>query len=196
MQQKYIDLIKLLGNERAKVAESLSKYSTFRLGGNADLFSQARSTDELVQAITFARELKITYFILGGGTNLLISDNGFRGLVIKNEARNLKVIGIRGKGEGTGSDFKAKAHSYFIEADSGVLVNRLVRFTLEANLSGLEPFLGQPGTVGGAIYINALNIAMNRFFGENVWSGKILTQKSEVKQVDGKYFKFGYDSSS
>lgn len=181
----YQKVINLLGRKVA-VNEPLSKYSSFRLGGAADLFLKAKTVDELAKAITIAKINKIPVFIMSGGTNLLISDEGFRGLVIKNETDRIRLVGIKGNN---------KIRSVFLEADSGVGVNRLVRYTLEQGLSGLEPFLGQPGSIGGAMWINAHNMRMGKYFGDSVYSATILDERGEMKKVSRSYFNFGYDES-
>ncbi|MBI4991007.1 UDP-N-acetylmuramate dehydrogenase, partial [Candidatus Gottesmanbacteria bacterium] len=187
MRPNYQKLTRLLGETRVLINEPLSKYSSFRLGGPADLFFKAKTTGELAQAIKQADSFSIPIFVLGGGTNLLISDKGFRGLVIKNETSGIKLIGVRGAA--------TKVKKVFLEVDSGVGVNRLVRFALDQGLSGLEAFLGQPGTVGGAVYINAHNMWKGKFFGDCIVGAKIVTVSGDVKSVEGKYFKFGYDTS-
>ena len=187
MNNNYQELIKAIEPTRLLQKEILSKYSSFRLGGPADLFFRARTQNELIRVVQLANKFSIPVFILGGGTNLLISDKGFRGLVIKNETNSIKLIGLRGK--------VSKVKKAFLEIESGVGVNRLVRFSLDQGLSGLEAFLGQPGTVGGAVYINAHNIRESKFFGDYVMGAKLATLSGEVKKVDRNYFKFGYDSS-
>ncbi|TSC53442.1 MAG: UDP-N-acetylmuramate dehydrogenase, partial [Microgenomates group bacterium LiPW_16] len=98
-----------------------------------------------------AESLKVPCFILGGGSNILVSDRGFRGLVIKNKSREIKTLGYKGKIQNQ----KSKIQNVLVEADAGVPFNQLVRFTIEEGFGGLEEFLGLPGTVGGAIVGNA-----------------------------------------
>ena len=184
--KSYKKIIESLGRERVVVNELLNKYSSFRLGGPADLFFKAKTVDELVCAVSIAKINKIPLFIMSGGTNLLISDDGFRGLVIKNETDKIRLVGVKGDN---------KIRSVFLEADSGVGVNRLVRYTLEQGLSGLEPFLGQPGSIGGAIWINAHNMRLGKYFGDSVYSAIVLDENCEMKKVSKSYFNFGYDES-
>lgn len=195
MKDSYKKIIDTLGQNRVLTNEPLSKYSTFSLGGPADLFYKALTTAELVKAITTVRACEIPFFIMGGGTNLLIGDKGFRGLVIKNETKSIKLVGAWGKFNSRNTDKSTRVNTVYIEVDSGVGVNRLVRFTLDQGFSGLEPFLGQPGSVGGAVYINAHNMHLGKFIGEKVFSAKILKPANEVANVPFSYFKFGYDKS-
>lgn len=196
MIKKYQKLMEQIGESKISLNKPLDKYSTFKIGGKADLFVRAKNSEDLVSIIKSAGEYGIPFFILGGGTNLLISDNGFKGLVIKNESGKIKLAGIRGgnsninRPPGTGM-----VQTVYLEVDSGVPVNRLVRYTLDQGLRGMEIFLGQPGTVGGAVYINAHNMKKNRFFGDNIISAKIISGQGEIKEVGMEYFKFGYDNS-
>lgn len=189
------ELIQLLqakfGNQNVLLSEPLSNHCTFRVGGLAEIYLAVREYDDFIFAYNEAQKRGIPIFILGGGTNLVISDSGFKGLVIKNMINKIKVI----KYEGMVSKKSFKKGNVLIEVASGVGVNQLVRFTMEENLSGLEAFLGQPGTVGGAMFINAHNMGMKEFFGDKIETAKILTTEGQVNQVKRSYFRFGYDIS-
>jgi UDP-N-acetylmuramate dehydrogenase len=115
----------------------LSQYSNYKIGGPAKHFFHARGLDELIRAVIKAREMRLPVFILGGGTNLLIGDNGFDGLVLKPN------IGFIQKEENT------------IRAGAGIMMSDLLNFAAEKGLSGLEWAGGLPGTVGGALRGNA-----------------------------------------
>lgn len=171
----------------------LAQFSSFKIGGPADLFVKTQNTGELIKAVNLAGKFKIKYFIIGGGTNLLISDAGYRGLIIKNDSDRIKIVGL--KGGNNLNDKSLKMKSAYLEVDSGVGTNRLVRFSLDQGFSGLEAFLGQPGTVGGAIYINAHNMRMGKFIGDCVFSVKLLDSGGNIKDVDNNYMRFGYDES-
>lgn len=183
------ELIKNLGQGRIKTGEPLSLHTTFKIGGPAQFYFEAREAKEIISAINLCRRLNLSYFILGGGSNLLVSDEGFPGLVIKNKSQKIRVLGYQGKIQKS----KRKISRLFIEAESGVLVNTLVRYTIEEDLTGLEEFLGLPGTVGGAIYLNAHS--KDNFIGDYLASARILTKESEIKQVENSYFRFAYDQS-
>lgn len=114
-------------------------YNTFRVGGVADYFYQARSTNDLVRVVRLAVEYQIPYFILGNGSNILFSDFGFPGLVIQNLSANIALM--REKSQ--------------IIADSGATLARVIMEAAESDLSGIEFLYGIPGTVGGAVYGNA-----------------------------------------
>lgn len=168
----------------------LAPYTTFKIGGPADLFYEARTVEELTMAVTNARGLKVPVIILGGGSNVLIGDRGIRGVVIKNNTATIAIRGMKGKyqaGEAVGS--------VFVEADSGVIFNKLVRFTIEEGLGGLEAHLGLPGTVGGAIFMNSKWTKPESYVGDAVYQVTIITPENVVKVVDRSYFRFAYDTS-
>lgn len=134
---QFSELNQFLENRIEKNIE-LSQYSTFKIGGAAKFFYIAKTNEDLLRAVTFAKKLKIKHFILGGGSNLLISDQGYDGLVIKIET----------------SDLIFKDNNLIV-ADSGLNLQQLVNKTAEKGLKGLEWAAGIPGTVGGAVRGNA-----------------------------------------
>jgi len=168
----------------------LAAFTTFKIGGPAEFFFEAKILDELVSAVTKARELGLAVTILGGGTNVLIGDKGIRGLVIKNNTGAITIRGMKGR-------YRAgrKVGSVYVEADSGVVFNKLVRFTVEEGLGGLEAHLGLPGTVGGAIFMNSKWMKPVSYVGDAVYQATILTPKNETKIVDRTFFRFAYDTS-
>lgn len=192
MKNSYQKLIRELGPLRVRKNEPMSAHTTFKVGGPADLFFEAYSIEELIKVVKLCQKLKTPYFILGKGSNILVSDKGLSGLVIKNKSSQIKILRYKGQIE-EGSPQEA---TVLIEADSGVGLNRLVRYTIEEGLSGLEVFLSIPGTVGGAVRINAhFRPERDEFIGNFVYKAKILDQKGNVKEVTQDYFQFGYDKS-
>src|SRR3989338_1222507 len=194
MNSPYQEIISRLGVNRVLINEILKKYTSIKIGGPSDLFFKAGNSKDLVNALTIAEKFKVNYFVLGGGTNIVFPDKGFRGLVIKNESADICFKGL------TGRRFtKSKTNSYvdkvYLEVDSGVSINRLVRNTVEQGLSGLEYFLGQPVTVGGAIWINAHNLKQGKFFGDTLVSARIYRPQKGIIEVPRGYFRFNYDRS-
>ena len=116
----------------------LKDHTSFHIGGVADYFYTAKTIDDLVKSIQVALKFGIPYFILGGGNNILVSDLGFPGLVIKNETNNLSFL----------------AGSSEVIVDSGVNLGKLLVEAASRDLGGLEFLFGIPGTVGGAVYNN------------------------------------------
>ena len=159
----------------------LAPYTTYKIGGPADYFFIARNRQDLIEIIKEARDKKINYFILGTGANILISDSGFRGLVIKNEFNDISI------------------NNEQVTASSGVLIGDLISKTLDCDLSGLEHFVGIPSTVGGAIWQNLHFLSPDRsrtiFIEEFVESAEILDEESNLIKVDKDFFNFNYDES-
>jgi len=174
-----------LGRDRVRTAEPLAPYTTFRIGGPADLFYEAASGDELAAAILAARRLGVPWFLLGLGANILVGDRGFRGLVIRNRARRLDLL-----------------PGHRLRAESGAAVDPdLIEVAVAHGLSGLEHFVGIPSTVGGALWQNLhfLSPAPARertmFIAEVTREAEILSAEGERRTVGVDYFQFGYDQS-
>lgn len=185
-------MIKSLPLSPLKTNEPLSQHTYFKIGGPADWFYEAHSAADLTHAVQICLDTQTPYSILGGGSNILVGDKGFRGLVIKNRADAIKIVKLGG----TVSQRQATVNQAIVRANSGTLLNKLVRYTIEENLAGLEVFLSVPGTVGGAIYNNShYRPEENEFIGNLVQSAALIDQNSAVKSVPQAYFKFNYDFS-
>lgn len=169
-------LVKLLDKKKLKFNEPLATHTTFKIGGPAAFFYEAERIKDLTRAVRVAAKLSLDFFILGGGSNLLVSDRGYNGLVIKNKTGGRKLL----KNEK-------------IEAESGVRLSKLIDFSLNHNLVGLEDFVMIPGTVGGAVFCNihGLNFLFDKFIKEAL----VLTKRGEIKKVKNAWFKFSYDYS-
>lgn len=141
---------------------SLANFSTFKIGGKIKYFLKAKNEKEIVEAIKWAKEEKLSFFILGGGSNILFSDKKFKGLVIKIENCRLQIVDCK------------------IVAEAGVPLQKLVFESVKKGLSGLEFAAGIPGTLGGAIRGNA-----GAFGGEM----KNVVEKVRVLRVKNKEFK-------
>ncbi len=171
--------------------QSLAGFTTFKTGGPADYFARVRDVEELLEAVNISKKMKIPFLVIGGGSNILVGDHGFRGMVIKNEMNKISLMGAKGS-YGKKNRFDQKV---YLKVDSGVFMNRLVRYSLDNSYQGLENFLGQPGTVGGAIYINAHNMKKDDFFGDHIKEAEIIEKNGERALIDKKYFRFTYDNS-
>lgn len=194
LNQSQIDQIKnILGPLRVRENELLSKHTYFKIGGPAKLFFEARSVDDLRLAVTSAHQYQVPFVVLGGGANILVADKGFDGLLIKNRADGIKLVGIKGTIGKTGRGIK----NALVWAASGTPMNQLARFTIDQNLEGLEFLLSVPGTVGGGIKINAhFEVEKGEFLGDRLASAALFDPKTgDIKTVQKDYFKFDYDYS-
>ena len=115
----------------------LSRYTRFGIGGPADIYAETESVDAFVAALTSARASGRPVMVIGGGTNLIVSGDGFRGVVLRYRASRLTADGTR------------------VFADAGAVLQDLVDFTVDRGLKGLETLAGIPGSVGAAVYGNA-----------------------------------------
>jgi UDP-N-acetylmuramate dehydrogenase len=115
----------------------LSRYTRFAIGGPADIYAETASAEAFIAALQVARESGQNYVVIGGGTNLIVSDEGFRGIVLRFIAQRILAAASR------------------VVADGGAVLQDLVDFTVDRGLKGLETLAGIPGSVGAAIYGNA-----------------------------------------
>ena len=127
--------------DRLRVNEPLSAHTSYRIGGPADLFITVGSQVELCRVVALARECQVPYFLLGAGSNILVSDKGIRGLVIENRAG--------------GSRFEVQGEGAILWAEAGAFLKDLAGESVRCGLAGLEWAAGIPGTVGGAVVGNA-----------------------------------------
>ncbi len=183
------DLSALLGKnslsaERLRANVPLAPFTTFKIGGPADMLYDATAADDLANAVTAARSAGIPFFVLGLGANILIGDRGFRGLIIRNTADHVQFPSPNS-----------------IRAESGAVIADVIRTAVDRGLSGLEHYVGIPSTVGGAVWQNLhfLSPAPARertMFIEEVTSNvELLTPAGARITVSGPEMRFGYDTS-
>jgi UDP-N-acetylmuramate dehydrogenase len=169
-------LASTFGAERVRCNAPLAELTTFRVGGPADWLFDARNSDEIVAALKLARRASVPVTLLGGGSNVLVSDSGVRGLVIRPRAGTVHQI-----------------DSTHVRADAAVTINGLVRWTIMHGSAGLEAWAGTPGTVGGAIFGNA-HFA-GRLIGDLVTEVRLAGTDGSVGDVTASEMAFGYDRS-
>lgn len=164
---------------------SLKEFTTFQIGGRARYFSVAKNQTDLRDLLNFAKSRKLPVFILGGGSNLLILDHDFSGLVIKNEIKGIKFTDL---------SFESDQPKVILEVGAGEIWDDIVALSVKQNLFGLENLSGIPGTVGGAAVQNAgaygveIKDSLVSVMGLNLITGKEFV----LKNVDCQY---GYRDS-
>ncbi len=164
------------GSERVQRNVPLAPLTTFRVGGPADWLLETRGSDELAAALQLASEAGVHVTLLGGGSNVLVSDAGIRGLV------------IRPRG---GEAVQIDAHR--VRADAALTINGLVRWLITHACAGLEAWAGTPGTVGGAIFGNAH--FGGRLIGDIVVETRLADRRGRTVDVPAAEMGFGYDRS-
>ncbi len=157
--------------------EPMSQHTTFRIGGPADYFVSVRSEKQLQDLIEFSERENLPYFVMGNGSNLLVSDSGIRGLVIE-----------------LGKEFcEIKADGTRIYAQAGALLSRVASVAMNNCLSGMEEISGIPGTLGGAVYMNAG--AYGGEISSVIETVNYLDSDGKIKTARGNECEFGYRTS-
>jgi UDP-N-acetylmuramate dehydrogenase len=162
--------------DRVQQDAPLAPLTTFRVGGPADWLIETRGSDEIVTALTLAHRAHVPVTMLGGGSNVLVSDSGVRGLVVRPRAGEIRRIDDR-----------------HIRADAAITINGLVRWTINHGCAGLEAWAGTPGTVGGGIFGNAH--FGGRLIGDLVTEVRLAARNGTMSDAPGAAMAFGYDRS-
>ncbi|MCR4647867.1 MAG: UDP-N-acetylmuramate dehydrogenase [Lachnospiraceae bacterium] len=157
-------LEEIISKDKIKYDEPLKNHTSFRTGGPADVLISVSDVRELLCVLKFVEDEKVPYFLLGNGSNVLASDAGFRGAIIKLEGEFLEV----------------KTDGEFIGAGAGVTLSKLANAAMNASLSGLEFASGIPGTLGGALFMNA-----------GAYGGEMCRVVTKVKALDVEALKNG-----
>jgi UDP-N-acetylmuramate dehydrogenase len=169
------DLVALVG-DRARAGVPLGPLTTFNVGGAAEFLVETHSSSEILSVVRLARQHEITVTVLGGGSNVLVSDRGVRGVVIRPKQGTIEQAGPAE-----------------VRADAAMTINGLVRWTIGRGLAGLEAWAGTPGTVGGGIYGNAH--FQGRLLSEHVVAVAIIDRGGRESVVPASDMAFGYDRS-
>lgn len=170
-------LLSILKEEQVKKDEPMKSHTTFRVGGPADYFVTPQTAEEVAKVIETCTQEKVPYYIVGNGSNLLVSDKGYEGVIIQiyKQMNQVKVEGAQ------------------IHAQAGALLSMIAKRALDAELTGFEFAAGIPGTLGGACVMNA-----GAYGGEMkdvLKSVTVLTDKGEVKTLAKEELELGYRTS-
>ena len=170
-------LLSILKEEQVKKDEPMKSHTTFRVGGPADYFVTPQTAEEVAKVIEACTQEKVPYYIVGNGSNLLVSDKGYEGVIIQiyKQMNQVKVEGAQ------------------IHAQAGALLSMIAKRALDAELTGFEFAAGIPGTLGGACVMNA-----GAYGGEMkdvLKSVTVLTGKGEVKTLAKEELELGYRTS-
>lgn len=167
---------KILKSENIKENEPLFRHVSFKTGGNCEFFLTPESTEELTRIISVCKKENFPFFILGNGSNLLITDDFHKGAFIS----TLKLDGL-------------SEENGIVTAGAGVRLSGLCSFAASLSLTGLEDLSGIPGTVGGAVYMNAG--AYDGEIKDTLIKAVYLDENLDVKELKGEECNFGYRKS-
>lgn len=157
--------------------EEMSKHTSFKIGGEADIFVVVNSVEDLIQIKKYAKANNIFTFIMGNGSNLLVSDSGIRGIVIK-----------------LGEEFKKiSVEEEYITVGAACSINALAQAALENELTGFEWAFGIPGSIGGAVFMNAG--AYGGSMSDVVIETTYLDENYNLCKIENDKHKFGYRKS-
>lgn len=173
----YEKLIQVIDKERVLVDEPMKKHTTFRVGGNADYFVMPRTIEEVQYVVALCKNENLPYYILGNGSNLLVGDKGYRGVIIQ-IYKEMNTIIVEGE---------------CICAQAGALLSKVGSMALESSLAGFEFAAGIPGAVGGAVVMNA-----GAYGGEMkdiLLSATVLTEDGKVLELSNEELELGYRTS-
>lgn len=173
--QKLIDLLReAAGNDCILEHERMSNHTTFRIGGPADLFAVPDTVEKAAAIVRICRENQYPFYVLGNGSNLLVSDEGYRGLILQ-LYRNLSEITVKGEE---------------ITVQAGAMLSVIAKKALAHSLTGFEFASGIPGTIGGAVVMNA-----GAYGGEMkdvLVEVTVLTRENEIKVIPARELQLGY----
>ena len=161
-----------------KIDEPMKKHTNFKIGGNADVFVIAKNIEEIKCVIKFSKENNILLTILGNGSNVLVSDKGIRGIVLQVGTKEIKI---------------EKQKNALVEVEAGVMLGALAQVLLKQSISGFEFAAGIPGSIGGAIRMNA-----GAYGGEMkdiVKDVTVLNTKGEISVLTNEECEFSYRHS-
>lgn len=182
MDKFYNELLSIITSEQISKDEPLSEHTTFHIGGPCDYFVQIQKEEELSKVVDLCKREKKPYFLIGNGSNLLVSDEGYRGVVIK-LCDNATEFLVKEQGETT-----------LVTAGAGMNLSAFAMRVANLGLTGFEFAAGIPGTLGGAVYMNA-----GAYGGEiknSIVSAKVLNLEGEIFTISKEDLQLAYRTSS
>ena len=172
------NLSRIVPKESIVLNELMSRHTTFRVGGEAACLLKVSNSKELSRIITFLRETEHEFFVLGNGSNLLVSDNGYDGIVLKLE----------------GEFGEVRASGLKIVAGAGVSLSKVAKTALDEGLTGMEFASGIPGTLGGAVVMNAG--AYDGEMKQKIKEVTVMDREGNILVLDNDTMEFGYRTSA
>lgn len=179
-----------------KMDEPMNLHTSFKIGGNADIFIKVSNIEELKSLLKFVKQNNIPLTVVGNGSNILVKDNGIRGIVLKIDIKNINIQKINDKNDNkNNNDNKNEKGSkkVKISAGAGVSLGMLAQKLLKESISGFEFASGIPGTIGGAVRMNAG--AYGGEFKDIVISTKCIDENGNISILNNEEQEFSYRHS-
>lgn len=173
----YDNIERIIPKERMLFKESMSRHTTFRVGGEAECMLLVEKEEELLELIPYLNQIGQNYFILGNGSNLLVGDKGYKGIIIKLGSGMNRIV----------------AEGNHIRVQAGALLSETAVMAMQAGLTGMEFAAGIPGTIGGGIVMNAG--AYDGEMKQITESVKVMDTAGEILNLDNDTMEFGYRTS-
>ncbi len=171
-------LQQIVGETNIRENEPMSNHTTFRIGGMADYFVIPETKEQIQKVLLFCKENKLPYYIIGNGSNLLVGDKGFRGVIVQIDKTFDEIIFL---------------DETTVKAQAGVMLSKLASKVAEKSLTGFEFASGIPGTLGGAVYMNAG--AYGGEIKDCIVSALVLDENNEIKTLTKEELELSYRSS-
>lgn len=179
MEEKIRLVKQVLGPQRVKLGEKLAHHTFAKIGGPAEIFYIATTQQEFINALNLVDQLSLMHYVIGAGTKMLISQQGLKGLVIKNRTSVIKISGVKGKVDRSGLGVEQA----FVEVDSGSSLGKLNEFLKSQHLQEIAGLSSDKSSVGGAIFLDPnLQQLVQKI---RVW------QKGEVRDLEMSQLKRG-----
>lgn len=178
MSEFSLALGEILEPDSIKINESMKGHTTFRIGGPADFYVTPKNEEQLAAVIRLCRQQNMDYYLLGNGSNLLVSDSGYRGVIISMGDDAWKTCEIQDN---------------LVTAGAGILLSRLARRITESSLTGFEFAAGIPGTLGGALVMNAG--AYGSEMKDILVSAKVMEPSGDIMNLSAGELELGYRHS-
>ncbi len=181
----YNTLLKIVGKENILVDEAMSKHTTFRIGGPADYFLMPKTKEQVTELVNACKAMNIEYYIVGNGSNLLVGDQGYRGAIIQigpNMAEySMEEVEVGGK------------KKYLVTVGAGIMLAKLANTVAKEGMKDFEFASGIPGTVGGAVAMNAG--AYGGEIKDVIVNATVIDENGEQKTLSKEELALGYRTS-
>ena len=184
------ELQKIVNIENVRIKEPMSAHTTFRIGGATDYFVMPESVEQIRNIVRVCKSYKVPYYTIGNGSNLLVSDDGYRGVIIELQSRFHQFEFVHENVDASAVD---KNSQVYVRAQAGAMLGKIGNELAKYSLTGFEFATGIPGSIGGAVMMNA-----GAYGGEMkdvIISATVMDSDGKVIELDNKQLELGYRTS-